>query len=68
MSTKKMLFQKKAPVKPVKRIRIVLELEGAMIDKDTPLSPQSAQDYMEFHFQCPKGLKAHVMESKDITR
>lgn len=68
MTTKKMLFQKKSPEKPVKRIRLVLEIEGAMVDKDTPLTPQSAQDYLEIQFQCPKGLKAHVMEVKDITR
>lgn len=51
----------------VKRIRVVLQLEGAMIDKDTPLTEQSAQDYLELHFQCPKGLKAHVIKTEDVT-
>jgi hypothetical protein len=51
----------------VKRIRVVLQLEGAMIDEDTALTERSAQDYFEMHFQCPKGLKAHVLESKDVT-
>lgn len=51
----------------VKRIRVVLQLEGAMVDQDTPLTEQSAQDYLELHFQCPKGLKAHVIECKDVT-
>lgn len=67
MSTKKMLCQKKAPVKPVKRIRLIVQLEGAMVDKDTPLTEQSARDYMELHFQCPKGLKAHVLKTEDVT-
>lgn len=67
MSTKKMLFQKKSPARPVKRIRVVVQLEGAMVDKDTPLTEQSARDYLEIHFQCPKGLKAHVLKTEDVT-
>lgn len=54
--------------KPIERkIRVVLQLEGAMIDKDTPLTEQSAQDYLELTFQCPKGLKAHVINTEDVT-
>jgi hypothetical protein len=51
----------------VKRIRVVIQLEGAMVDKDTPLTEQSARDYFEMHFQCPKGLKAHVLNTEDVT-
>lgn len=59
---------KKPEIKPakVKRIRVVVQLEGSMVDKDTALTEQSARDYLEMHFQCPKGLKAHVISSKEI--
>ena len=67
MSTKKMLFQKKTPAKPVKKIRVVIQLEGSMVDKDTPLTEQSARDYFEMHFQSPKGLNAHVINTEDVT-
>jgi hypothetical protein len=67
MTTKKMLFQKKAPLKPVKRIRVIIQLEGSMVDKDTALTEQSARDYFEMHFQTPKGLKAHVINTEDVT-
>lgn len=67
MSTKKILFQKKTPAKPVKKIRVVVELKGSMVDKDTPLTEQSARDYFEMHFQCPKGLEGYVINTEDVT-
>lgn len=52
---------------PVKRIKVILQLEGAMMDKDTPVSEDAVRAYFELHFQCPKGLKAHVLSTQDVT-
>jgi hypothetical protein len=68
MSTKKTLFQKKEKAKPVKKIRVLIEIEGSMVDKDTALTEQSARDYFELLFQSPKGLNAHVINTEDVTK
>lgn len=67
MSTKKTLFQKKEKAKPIKKIRVVIQIEGSMVDKDTPLTEQSARDYIEMLFQSPKGLNVHVINTEDVT-
>lgn len=41
----------------VKRFVIMIEVEGATTDGDTPISRQALIDMMEMQFANPKGLK-----------
>jgi hypothetical protein len=47
----------KGEKKPVKRFVILVEVEGATTDGDTPISRQALIDLMEMQFANPKGLK-----------
>lgn len=42
---------------PVKRFTVTVEVEGAMVDVDTPMTPQALQDLFEMQFSNPHGIK-----------
>lgn len=56
---------KKADKKPVKRFVIMIEVEGATTDGDTPISSQALIDMMEMQFANPKGLKILKVDAQE---
>lgn len=49
-----------------RRFSVTLEVEGAMLDKDTPIGEQSLVDFFQMQFACPKGLKLLRAEAREI--
>jgi hypothetical protein len=51
---------------PERKFKVTLEVAGAMIDKDTPISDQALIDYFEMTFASAKGLKVSRVEAEEI--
>lgn len=49
----------------VKRFVIMIEVEGATTDGDTPISRQALIDMMEMQFANPKGLKIIKVDAQE---
>lgn len=49
----------------VKRFVIMIEVEGATTDGDTPISRQALVDMMEMQFANPKGLRIIKVDAQE---
>jgi len=49
---------------PHRKFKVSFEIEGRMVDKDTPISRESLEDY--FNMSCPKGLKIERLEVEEV--
>ena len=58
--------KKPAERPPVKRFMVKIEVEGAMVDEDTPVSQQSLVDLFQMRFACPKGLKLLRVDAQEL--
>lgn len=57
---------KEHPSMKVRKFSVNLVIEGDMLDKDTPISEHSLAAYFQMQYACPKGMKIHFMEAKEI--
>jgi hypothetical protein len=50
---------------PVKRFVVTVEVEGARVDADTPISRQALIDLFELQFSSPKGIKILKIDAQE---
>lgn len=65
-SAKKTLKEVPRENRLLKKFTLSMQVDGDMMDKDTPISEAALAAYFEMRYACPKGIKISRIEVKEI--